>query len=74
MESSEFRAGEQLWLRGEQVTFIEHHRYVGHRVGAAVVRRSNETTTRVVPLWKLSRDRAESIARQNAIPASSPPV
>jgi hypothetical protein len=70
MEGREFRAGEQLWLRGEHLIFIEYHRYADHRIGAAVVRRNTETTARVVPLWKLSRDQAESIARQNAIPAS----
>jgi hypothetical protein len=70
MEDKGFRAGERLWLRGQQVIFVEYHRYAANRIGAAVVRRHNETTTRVVPLWKLARDRAESLARQNAIPAS----
>jgi hypothetical protein len=70
MEEEGFGAGEQLWLRGQQVIFVEYHRYAAYRIGAAVVRRPNETTTRVVPLWKLARDRTESLARANAIPAS----
>jgi len=73
MQQREFRAGEQLWLRGERVVFVEYHRYADRRIGAAIVRRGNETTTRVVPLRKLSRARAESIARQNAIPATLNP-
>ncbi len=69
MEDKDFRAGEQLWLRGQQVIFVEYHHYAAHRIGAAVVRRPNETMSRVVPLWKLARDRSESLARANAIPA-----
>jgi hypothetical protein len=70
MEDKRFRADEQLWLRGQQVIFVEYHPYAAHRIGAAVVRRPNETTTRVVLLWKLAHDRAESLVHQNAIPAS----
>jgi hypothetical protein len=51
------------------VIFLDYHRSAASRVGAAVVRRLNEQGARVVPLWKLARDRAESIARSNAIPA-----
>jgi hypothetical protein len=75
MEHREFRRGEQLWLNGREVTFMEYHRFEYHRsvaaprIGAAVVRRHDEIETRVVPLWKLTRDRAESLARANAIPA-----
>jgi hypothetical protein len=43
----EFQRGEKLWLRGEQVGFVEYH---GNRVGGAVVvRPPDETSTRVVP-------------------------
>jgi len=74
METNEFRRGEKLWLGGREVTFVEYHPF-GYRqsdgppsIGAAVVRRQNETETRVVALWRLARDRAESVARANAIP------
>jgi hypothetical protein len=70
MEDDRFHAGEQLWLRGQRVTFVDYHRYAAHRVSAAVVRRHSEKEVRVVPLWKLARDRGESLARANAIPAS----
>jgi hypothetical protein len=63
-----FRAGEQVWLRGQRVTFVDHHRYAPHRTDAAVVRRRDETVVRVDPLWKLTRDREESLARADAIP------
>jgi hypothetical protein len=66
---SEFRRGEELWLGGRKVVFLEYHRSAAARVAAAVVRRHDEEGARVVPLWKLARDRAESIARSNAIPA-----
>jgi hypothetical protein len=70
MEDDRFQAGEQLWLRGRRVTFVDYHRYAAHRIGVAVVRRQNEQEVRVVPLWKLARDRAESLARAHAMPAS----
>jgi hypothetical protein len=70
IEDDRFRAGERVWLRGREVTFIDYHRYAPHRVGAAVVRRDNETQVRVVPLWKLARDRVESLVRAHSIPAS----
>lgn len=69
VEDDRFRAGEQLWLRGRRVTFVDYHRYAAHHIGVAVVRRQNEQEVRVVPLWKLTRDRAESLARANAMPA-----
>jgi hypothetical protein len=69
MEEQKFRSGEQLWLHGERVTFVDYHDYASHRVGAAMVRRQDDTTVRVVPLWKLARDPAESLARANAIAA-----
>lgn len=69
MEDDQYHRGEQFWLRGERVTFVGHHRYAAHRIAAAVVRRYNENEVRVVPLWKLTRDRGESLARANAIPA-----
>jgi hypothetical protein len=52
---------------GLAVTLVEYRRYAGHRIGAAVVRRSIEQPTCVVSLWKLARDRAESLARANAM-------
>jgi hypothetical protein len=55
---------------GLAVTLAEYLRYAGHRIGAAVVRRSNEQATRVVSLWKLALDRAESLARANTMWAS----
>jgi hypothetical protein len=55
---------------GLAVTLAEYLRDAGHRIGAAVVRRSNEQATRVVSLWKLALDRAESLARANATWAS----
>jgi len=67
MDAEEFRPGEQVWLKGRQVTFVECSLH-GSRFGAAVVRRENEAVTRVVPLWKLARNRAESLAREYAIP------
>jgi hypothetical protein len=42
---------------GLAVTLAGYLRYAGHRIGAAVVRRSNEQATRVVSLWKLARPR-----------------
>jgi hypothetical protein len=68
MEDDRFRAGEQLWLRGQLVTFVDYHRYAPRRIDAAVVRRRDEREVRVVPLWKLTRDREESLVRANAIP------
>jgi hypothetical protein len=70
MEDESFRAGEQLWLRGQQVTFVEYHRYARHRIRAAMVRRGDDETVRVVPLARLSRDRGESIALATTIPVS----
>ena len=73
MENREFRSGERLWLCGREVTFVEYHgfeyqRRVAPRIGAAVVRRDGEAETRRVPLWILARERAESVARANAVP------
>ena len=64
----EFRRGEKLWLSGKQVIFVEYH---ANRVGGAVVRRPDETSARVVPVWKLAHDQAESIARANTVPTSA---
>jgi hypothetical protein len=50
MTDDHFRVGERLWLRGGPVTFVGYHRYAPHLVDAAVVRRPDEKTTRVVPL------------------------
>jgi hypothetical protein len=69
MADGEFSRGEQVWLGGREVTFLEYHRYAGSRIGAAVVRRKDARQTRVVALWKLARDRAESVARANAMPS-----
>jgi hypothetical protein len=68
MGNDYFRAGERVWLRGQRVTFVDYHRYAPRRIDAAVVRRRDETEVRVVPLWKLTRNRQESLARANTIP------
>jgi hypothetical protein len=70
MQDEPFRTGEQLWLRGHRVIFVEYHRYARHRIGAAMVRRGEDETVRVVPLARLSRDRAESIALATTMPVS----
>jgi hypothetical protein len=67
MEHPSFHAGEQLWLHGQRVVFVDYHRYAASSVRAAVVRRHDETTHRVVPVRKLARDRAESLARETAM-------
>ena len=70
MPDRPFRAGEQLWLRGLQVTFVERHGYAdNYRVAAAVVRRHDETEVRVVPMRKLARDRLESLTRETTLSA-----
>jgi hypothetical protein len=69
MSAKPFEHGEELWLAGRKVIFVDYHRSAAARIGVAVIRRDDEDGTRVVPLWKLARDRAESIARSNAIPA-----
>jgi hypothetical protein len=69
MSAERFERGEHLWLAGRKVIFVDYHRSAAARIGAAVIRREDEDGSRVVPLWKLARDRAESIARSNAIPA-----
>jgi hypothetical protein len=69
MIENQYRVGEQLWLRGQPVTFVERLPHAALGMRAAVVRREGEATTRVVPLWKLGRDRAESLERQYATPA-----
>jgi hypothetical protein len=60
MEDGTFQIGEQLWLRGRPVIFVGYQRHAAHRIGVAAVRRPNGTTARVVPLWKLAKDRAEA--------------
>lgn len=67
MDQNKFQRGERLWLSGREVTFVEYRRYAAPRIVAAVVRRADELETRVVPLWKLARDRVESLARANAV-------
>jgi hypothetical protein len=67
MTDEHFRVGERLWLRGKPVTFVGYHRYAPHPVDAAVVRRPDEKTTRVVPLRKLTRNREESFERARAL-------
>lgn len=69
VEEKEFHQGEPLWLRGKPVIFIEYHFLSNRRVRGAVVRAPNEAV-RVVPSSKLARDKAESFARDRAIPAS----
>jgi hypothetical protein len=68
MEYDRFHTGEELWLRGQPVTFVDYHRYAPHPIRAAVVRRHDERQARIVPLGKLTRDRDESLVRANAIP------
>jgi hypothetical protein len=72
VENREFRKGERVWLGGREVTFVAYSRFeyqrTASRIGAAVVHRDGEDGTREVPLWMLARDRAESVARANAIP------
>jgi hypothetical protein len=64
MASRSFFRGEQLWLRGPRVTFVDYHVYAAqYRDRAAVVRRQDESTVRVVPLRKLARDRLDSLVR-----------
>ena len=70
MEDEPFRTGEQLWLRGQRVVFVEYHRYAPHRIRAAMVRRGDDETVRVVPAARLSRDRAKSVALATTIPVS----
>jgi hypothetical protein len=68
MSDKPFRAGEQLWLRGTRVTFVDHHGYAdNYRVAAAVIRRHDETEARVVPMRKLARDRLESLSRETTL-------
>src|SRR5262249_10441581 len=69
MHELTFRAGDRLWLGGHPVTLCEYHRYGPHRVGAALVRRNNETAARVVPVSKLAHDRSDSLACANGMPA-----
>ncbi|HKB19511.1 MAG TPA: hypothetical protein VKC65_00770 [Gaiellaceae bacterium] len=61
MDVAGFTHGQQVWLRGERVTFIGCP--MGSRLGAAVVRKEGEVSTRVVPLWKLGHSLAESLER-----------
>jgi len=70
MSDRTFRAGDRLWLRGQQVTFVEYHRYAAHRIETALIRRNNESEARVVAAWKLAHDRSESLERAKAIPVS----
>jgi hypothetical protein len=71
MSEGSFHPGEQVWLRGQLVTFVDHHTYAPNQsIDAAVIRRQGETSVRVVPLWKLTRDRAASLTRTSAKPAS----
>ena len=71
MSDLPFRAGEQLWLRGIRVTFVELHVYAPtYRVAAAVIRRCDEREVRVVPLGKLARDRLESLRRGTMLSAA----
>jgi hypothetical protein len=67
MHDDRFHAGDELWLRGQRVTFVGYHRHAPHSIGAAVVRRHDEKQARLVPLRKLTRDREESLVRANAI-------
>jgi hypothetical protein len=68
MADKPFHAGEQLWLRGKRVAFVDYHAYAGrYRESAAVVRRPDETEGRVVSLRKLARDRLDSLARETTL-------
>jgi hypothetical protein len=68
-QEREFRRGEPLWLRGKPVIFVDYHFLSDRPVRGAVVRSPNELAARVVPISKLGRDKAESVARDHAIPA-----
>lgn len=70
MIENRYQVGEQLWLRGRRVTLVERLPPAALGIRAAVVRREGEATNRVVPLWRLGRDRAESLERQHATPAA----
>jgi hypothetical protein len=70
MIENQYRVGEQLWLRGRRVTLVERLPHASLGMRAAIVRREGEATARVVPLWRLARDRAESLERQYATPAT----
>ena len=63
MAGERFRTGERLWFRGRPVIFVEYYR------SAAVVRRPDEAATRVVPIGKLARDRAQSLRLLTTIPS-----
>jgi len=59
-----FSPGEELWLRGRRVTFVDYHGYApSYPVGAAVVRKHDPETTSpvVVPLRKLARNQQDSL-------------
>jgi hypothetical protein len=61
-----FSPGEELWLRGRRVTFVDYHGYApSYPVGAAVVRKHDAETKSpvVVPLRKLARNRQDSLIR-----------
>jgi hypothetical protein len=68
MKHDQFRAGERLWLHGQPVTFVDYHRDAPHAADAAVVRRRDEKTSRVVPLRKLMRNREESLWTPDGCP------
>ena len=72
MEERLFHQGEPLWLRGKPVTFVEYHFLTDRpfRGAVAVVRGAPNDVARMVPISKLARDKAESLARDRAIPTS----
>ena len=73
MPRNTFSNGEQVWLAGRRVTFVDYRHFeyadaAAAGIGAAVVQRPGEPGTRAVPLWLIARDEAESVARARAIP------
>jgi hypothetical protein len=58
-----FSPGQEVWLRGQRVVFLD---YIG--TGARIRRTPDDV--RVVPAYKLALDRRESLALATTIPAA----
>ena len=71
MEGTDFRAGEQLWLRGEPVIFVSYNRYSASRQTVAGIRPQGRRVRRSRRQRCQARPQsAESLARETSIPAS----